>query len=138
MPTFVLDASAILSSIIAEERTDAADRLLLRLTRETAIVPAVWGLEIANALLRAEQHKRIPKGERANILNDLRTLSIEYDDQTVERAWTDILAVAEEHAVSSYDAAYLELALRRKVPLITRDRRMAQVATAVGLETAEV
>lgn len=137
MGSCVLDASAILASVIPDERTDVSDRLLLRLADETAIVPAVWWLEIANALFRVERQKRIPSGERPNIINDLRTLRVAYDDQTAERAWNEILPVAERFAISAYDASYLELAARLKLPLITRDRRMAEVATALGLETAE-
>jgi predicted nucleic acid-binding protein len=103
------------------------------LAETPAIVPALWHLEVGNALLMGERRKRSTNADTTRWLSLLSTLPIVVDDETMTRAWNDTLALARAHKLSVYDAAYLELALRRSLPLASLDANLKAAATVVGV-----
>ena len=133
MTGLVVDASAVLATILKEERTPASEALRHRIAADGAVVPALWWLEVANVLLLAERKGRVAPSERAAALGSLAALPITTDDETASRAWSDTLALAEGHRLTVYDAAYLELALRWRLPLATLDRDLLVAAGACGV-----
>lgn len=130
---FVLDNSIVMAWSFADEVSAYADDVLDRLTTVRTTVPMLWPLEVANALLMGERRKRSTEAETIRWIGILNRLPIVIDDETNTRAWSDTLALARGHKLSAYDAAYLELAVRRKLPLATLDDRLKAAATAVGV-----
>ena len=133
---FVLDCSATLSWIFADEANPAADQLLDDLTAEAqAWVPALWHLELGNVLLGAQRRQRINQAGVEAFLSKLKVYAITIAPETMAHAWDKTLDLALLHQLSTYDAAYLELALRRNLPLATLDTDLIRAAgvTGVGL-----
>jgi predicted nucleic acid-binding protein len=97
------------------------------------VVPVHWPLEVANALLMAVRRARIDAGFRDAALRDLAALPIVLDPETSSRAWHDTLRLADAHRLTAYDAAYLELAHRRALPLATLDAELRAAARAFGV-----
>lgn len=134
MGDFVLDCSATLPWVFADEATPAADELLDRLSGGAcAWVPALWHLELGNVLLGAKRRNRIDQAGIEAFLSQLAIYAIAVDDQTMERAWQKTLDLALQHGLSTYDAAYLELALRRGLPVATLDRELMVAARTCGV-----
>lgn len=134
MGAFVLDCSATLPWVFADEASPAADALLDQLVQgERTWVPALWHLELGNVLLGAKRRNRIDQAGIEAFLSRLAVYDIAVDDQTMERAWQKTLDLALQHGLSTYDASYLELALRRGLPLATLDRQLATAARASGV-----
>jgi predicted nucleic acid-binding protein len=132
--SFVLDGSVALSWYFADEADSYADAVAARFPQVRAFVPAIWPLEIANALLMGERRKRSTAAQAAKWLSYLESLPIEVDDETIHRAWTDVLNLARARQLSAYDAAYLELAFRRGMPLASLDDGLKTAARAVGVQ----
>jgi predicted nucleic acid-binding protein len=128
----VVDASLTLAWLFREEHSRASDQLLERVAEEGAVVPSLWRLETANALQIALRRKRIDAEFRDLAFKSLRNLPIEVDDETDMRAWTDTLRLSDQHGLTLYDAAYLELALRRSLPLAALDRALVEAARKSG------
>lgn len=133
--SFVLDCSAVIPWLFADEANAETDQLLDEMARgETAWVPGIWHLELGNVLLGAMRRKRIdPAGVEAFVFQ-LAELDIEIDSETSAQALGKTLNLAQLHSLSSYDAAYLELAMRRGVALATRDRELAAACRGVGVK----
>jgi predicted nucleic acid-binding protein len=91
--------------------------LLERVAEAGALAPRLWPLEAKNGLLVAERRGRLDAARRYRLVGFLRALPISLDDETADQAWTTTLGLAERPALSAYDAAYLELAQRRRRPL---------------------
>jgi len=122
-----------------EDGADAyATAILERMPELQAHVPPLWPLEVANALLVGERRRRITPAETARLLAILATFPITVDDETVAHAWLDTMHLARAQNLSSYDAAYLELALRRGLPLAALDGKLKTAAQAVGVPLFEV
>lgn len=136
MTGLVVDASAVLATVLKEERTPASVALRERIAVDGAVVPALWWLEVANVLLLAERKGRVASGDRATALGSLAALPITTDAETASRAWSDTLALAEGHRLTVYDAAYLELALRPRLPLATLDEELREAGGVCGVEVA--
>ena len=135
MTSFVLDASVALAWCFDDESTPAAWALLERLRTAPGHVPALWGLEIANILLGAEQRRRITRARTAEFLEILTDLDLRVDADLPGRAFRDVMPLARERRVTTYDAAYLELALRLGLPLATKDKALARAAAEIGIRT---
>lgn len=103
------------------------------LARAEAVVPSLWPLEVANTLVIGERRKRSTEAQATTWLSYQRGLPIKVDDETAVRSWDEILSLARAYQLSAYDAAYLELALRRNLPLATLDDRLKDAAAAVGV-----
>ena len=125
MAGLVLDSSVALAWLLPDERSAAT---LDRVISDRAIVPGLWPLEVGNALLVAQRRKRITSEQRFAALRVLSDLPISVDAETASRAWTDTVALADRHRLTLYDAAYLELAVRRSLPLATFDANLRRAA----------
>ncbi len=130
----VLDSSATLAWVHGDERTPAIDAVFDRVAERGAIVPRLWHLEVANSLTVAVRRKRISVAERADALADLALLDIAVDDETEQHAWTATTHLADLYGLSAYDAAYLELAQRKRLPLVTLDTALIRAAETAGVQ----
>jgi predicted nucleic acid-binding protein len=99
-----------------------------------AWAPAIWRLEVANGLQLGVRRSRIDVAFRDGALADVASLPITTDDETSRRAWSETLVLAERHALTVYDASYLELARRRIMPLATLDNNLRRAASEAGVE----
>lgn len=135
MTSFVLDASVTLAWCFRDESTPAAWRLLDRLRTAPAHVPVLWALEVGNILLGAERRRRITGARIAEFLGILGDLDIRVDPDLPGRAFRDVLPLARERRLTTYDAAYLELATRLGLPLATKDGALASAAAGLGVKT---
>lgn len=131
--SLILDSSATLAWIYGDETTAAIREVFEQVADRGALVPSLWRLEVANSLTVAVRRKRIDAGFREAALVDLGALDIVVDPHTDGRAWTDSLRLADLYGLTVYDAAYLELAARRTLPLATLDREMVKAARAAGV-----
>lgn len=127
---FVLDCSQTMAWIFPDEASPASDALRDSLLHDLAIVPALWHLEVGSVLLGATRRGRIREQDWTRIQAALAALPIEVDHEAPEQVWTAILPLAATHKLSVYDATYLELALRLKLPLATLD---ADLRAACGV-----
>jgi predicted nucleic acid-binding protein len=127
----VLDSSVCLSWFFPDERTAFTDAALDVAASEECWVPSLWRLEFSNALLAAERKRRLTRAERLQTLDEASRLSLRVDAQVHDLR--QISSLADRHALSAYDAAYLELALRLGVPMITLDKGLATAGNAAGL-----
>jgi predicted nucleic acid-binding protein len=125
---FIIDCSLTMTWLFQDEATTATTELLERLATETALVPGLWHLEVTNVLAVAERAGRIRPKESDAFLDDLAGLDIEMDQQAEARAFGHLLPLCRKHQLSSYDATYLDLALRRKLPLGTLDEPLRKAA----------
>jgi predicted nucleic acid-binding protein len=130
---FVLDCSVSLAWYFKDEADRYADAVAARFPGVQAFVPVIWPLEVANAILTGERRKRSTEAQATTWLGYLQSLPITVDDETNSRAWSDVARLARSHNLSAYDAAYLELALRRGLPLATLDDKLKAAAAAVGI-----
>ena len=131
--SLVLDSSATLAWIYSDEVTDGIRRLFDTIADTGALVPALWRLEVANSLTIAVRRGRVDAEFRRAALDDLALLDITTDNQTDTHAWAETLQLADRFRLTLYDAAYLELAHRRGVPLATLDEDLSAAASALGL-----
>jgi len=134
MRALVVDASVVLAWCFPDERSEFAYRILDLLEETPAVVPSLWFVEVANAVLVGERRKRLKSADAARFLKLLQSLMVETDSQTAGRALTDTLALARTWNLSAYDAAYLELAMREGLPLATLDDKLRTAARAAGVE----
>lgn len=135
MSVFVLDCSIAVAWLFDDEASPETDALLDRLKDDGALVPGLWRLELGNVLAHAEQRNRIAAGQIAACLHLLDRLPIVTDAETENRALREILMLARTTNLTTYDAAYLELAMRRNAELATRDKALIRAARGVGVET---
>jgi predicted nucleic acid-binding protein len=134
---FVLDGSVTMVWGFDDEEDDYAIAILNRMPDLQAYVPSLWPLEVANALLVGERRSRTTPADAARFLAILGAFPIAIDDEMVARAWADTMHLARAHNLSAYDATYLELSLRRGLPLATLDDRLKAAAIAVGVALFE-
>jgi predicted nucleic acid-binding protein len=132
--TFVVDASVTLAWCFEDEINASADDVLARLAEESGVAPSVWPLEVANGLRSAERRGRIDERELPGVLRLLAALPIDVEATSLDRALGEVLPLARAVGLSAYDAAYLDLALRRGLPLATVDEYLADAAQAAGVE----
>lgn len=134
MSDFVLDASVALAWCFADQASPGSDALLERLGRgEVAEVPAIWPLELANVLAAAERRRRLSAADIAEAVALFAALDIRIEEDTSRRALNEILGLARREKLSSYDAAYLDLAMRLGLPLATRDAELAAASRRAGV-----
>lgn len=132
----VVDASVALSWCFRDEESDYAAGILRRLARDTAVVPGIWPLEVANGLLVAERRKRLTAAGIMQVRGLLADLPIVVDTTMPAEAFGSVIDVARAYELSAYDAAYLALAMREGLPLATLDGRLTDAARAAGLALA--
>ncbi len=131
---FVLDASVSAAWLLNDESSAYADRLLKRLAGGAeAIVPAIWRYEMANILWVGVRRERLAAADAEQLSQWLAALPISLDPGSVDAVMTGVSSVAALCGMSVYDAAYLELALRRGLPLASLDQRLVAAAKAAGV-----
>jgi predicted nucleic acid-binding protein len=126
--SLVLDSSVTLARLWNDETTDPVRHVFELVVDTGAWVPSLWKLEVANALELDIRRGRHISEFRDGALADLALLPIRIDSETDRQAWGATLGLAEKHRLTLYDAAYLELAVRRHLPLATLDRRLRTAA----------
>jgi predicted nucleic acid-binding protein len=131
--SLVLDSSATLARLWEDETTEAVSRLFELIRDRGAWVPSLWRLDVANALEMDVRRGRHVAEFRDGALADLALLPIQIDLETDRYAWDATLRLAGSHRLTLYDAAYLELALRRQLPLATLDRQLRAAAEDEGI-----
>jgi predicted nucleic acid-binding protein len=129
----VVDASVALAWCFPDESSDYADGVLVALEGKTMLVPAVWGLEIANAVLVGERRKRLNQPEIKQFTSLLEGLSLIQDSRQVASHISEVLPIARTYGLSAYDAAYLELSIRHNAPLATLDEKLQKAVRQAGI-----
>lgn len=131
--SIVVDSSIAVSWVIVDERTAINLAILDRASKEGAVAPVIWPVEVANSLTMAVRRGRMSTALRDRGLADLRKMNVEIDDETLPRAWHATLALADAHGLTVYDATYLELADRRGLPLATLDKALIAAGSKIGV-----
>ena len=132
MTAFVIDCSVAVTWCFEDQATAASDGLLDRLGDEPAAAPAIWPFELGNVLAMAERRGRIDAAQLAECVALLRELPVAIDEESPQRALDEVLALARAEGLTTYDASYLELAMRLGVPLATQDKALRQAAEKLG------
>ena len=128
----VVDCSVFLAWSLADEDEPVATEAMRRVVGAGGVAPGIWWYELRNALLMNERRGRLTAQHVAETLADCAALGIETDGRHDESL---VLGLAREHALSVYDASYLEVASRRRLPLATLDRKLSEAAVAAGVPT---
>lgn len=134
---FVLDNSVAMRWLLASEKEvdqNYAESVLKTLTDADARVPNLWHLEAANVLLAAEKNGNIDAGTAEAFIAHLDSLPLQVDSLTAQQAFNRTLALARAYKLSTYDAAYLELALREGLPLATLDKDLIKAAKKANVQ----
>ena len=132
---FVLDCSVTMAWVFPDEASDITARLRDSLLEDRAFVPSLWPVEVGSVLLSATRRGRIHADEWALIRASLHALPIEIEPVSTLRVWEAALSLADRFHLSVYDATYLELATRMRLPLATLDKSLAEAARTAGIET---
>jgi predicted nucleic acid-binding protein len=132
--SLVLDSSAALAWVYADEATEAVLDIFERVNREVAWIPALWRWEVANALQMNMRRGRHGAAFRDEALSNLACLPIKVETRAEPEAWLGTLVMAERYGLTVYDASYLEIAVRRKIPLATLDRQLRAAAEEEGID----
>ena len=131
MKRFVLDNSVAMRWLLASHnKTDQqyAESVLQCLIDGEALVPHLWHLEAANVLLSAEKQQQLDISEVERFISQLENLPIQLDSLTARQAFNRTLSLSRAYKLSSYDGAYLELAIREGLPLATLDKDLKKAA----------
>src|SRR5262249_19749898 len=128
---FVVDASVTLAWCFEDEATPQTEAILDRLIDDTALVPALWELEVSNVLLIAERRRRLTEAQSARFVALLGKLPIHVDSASVEM--DAVLTAGRRHTLTAYDAAYLVLAEREGIRLATMDAKLRIAAKDAGV-----
>jgi len=130
----VVDSSVFLSSNLIDEEDPSAMAAMDHVVVNGGIAPRIWWYEVRNALLMSERRGRISRQDVAGTLADSRTLRVEIDDFPDE---SSLFALARRFKLTIYDAAFLEVAFRRSLPLATLDKRLQAAARELGVTLFE-
>jgi predicted nucleic acid-binding protein len=125
---FVVDNSIVMGWCFQNEGNHYAEAVLESLETGEALVPAIWPLEVGNVLLVAERKKRLSEASVVRFLALLNSLPITVEQETPERMLKEIVSLARTHELSTYDASYLDLAMRLGLPIATQDASLARAA----------
>jgi predicted nucleic acid-binding protein len=125
---FVVDNSVVMAWCFEDERNPYTEGVLDSLASGEAVVPAIWPLEVGNVLLVAERKGRLSEASVVRLLALLNNLPITVEQETPERMLKETLLLAREHGLSTYDASYLDLAMRLGLPISTQDSSLRRAA----------
>ena len=128
MDRFVVDNSVIMAWCFEDENNDYTESILSALKAAAGLVPSIWPLEITNVLLVAERRKRLSKTDSTRFLSLVNNLPIQVIQEEPERITKEIFTLARDQQLSSYDASYLDLAIRHGLPLATQDEKLRKAA----------
>jgi len=130
----VVDASVALAWCFPDEASEYADGVLVALEGQMVIVPAIWALEITNALSVGERRKRLRQPDIRRFVELLRGLTIAEHSQVIADTAINVLPLAREYGLSAYDAAYLDVAVRQGAPLATLDSALQKAGRSAGIK----
>lgn len=132
----VVDASVVVGWLLGEDTAFELARPVLEVLKSARmLVPAIWQSEIANVLVVRERQKRIDEATFTRSIRLLEDLGPEVDILSATAIFDRVVPLARRHQLTSYDAAYLELALRERAPLATFDAALSRAAEREGVET---
>jgi predicted nucleic acid-binding protein len=133
--SFVADASVAIAWVHPAQATSETEAMLDRLIAgDSLVVPALWPLEVANALTILRRRRKLTADEARNAIEIIRELPVVIDHEAATIAFTRLADLASEHELTVYDATYIELAARRQLPLASNDLRMKQAAIRSGVD----
>jgi predicted nucleic acid-binding protein len=135
--SFVLDNSVTMRWFFGDGKPQElayAGRVLDAMKQDNALVPVTWGLEVANVIAKAEAKGLVTEARSGAFLEMLEGVDIDVDSATFAQALSDTLQLARRYKLSSYDASYLELALRLGMPLATLDEDLQKAAKKAGVK----
>ncbi len=127
---WVIDASVTMPWFFPDEATPFTEGLLDALGNQAIWAPALWVIACTNVRQSAQRRRRINAHRRSEIAAELGELPVRLDPVTPTFIGLDRLAAT--HGLSAYDAAYLELALRKSLVLVSLDERLIAAAKALG------
>ena len=125
---FVVDNSVVMTWCFSDETNKYSDAILDSMNTSTAFVPLIWPLEVGNVLLVAERRKRLSEADSTRFIALIAELPIVIEQEQPERMMKDILALARKHKISTYDASYLDLAMRKGLPIASLDKDLRKAA----------
>lgn len=126
MPALVLDSSIAAAWCFPEERTDYTNAILKAIaTPLEAIAPRLWAYEVRNAVMMGLRRKRITRADALEFLESITGLPIRLADPV---SYDEVFHLANHHALTVYDAAYLDLAIREGLPLASLDKALCKAA----------
>jgi predicted nucleic acid-binding protein len=132
---FVVDASMAIAWVHPSQASAESDAWLTSLEADVdLVVPGIWPLEVSNALLVLERRRKLARGERGRAVAFLRMLPTYVEDIAPDRVFERVTELAHEEMLGVYDACYLELALRRAIPLACKDGGLRAAAIRRGLQ----
>lgn len=132
---WVIDSSVGFAWVHPQQATSETDRLLDEVGQgATVVVPVLWFIEMANGLLVLQRRKKLTPAERKSALRMLSELNLVVDDEAAQTAFKKTSELAEKHGLTVYDATYLEVALRRKLSLASRDEALREAAKRNGIK----
>jgi predicted nucleic acid-binding protein len=132
-PSFVLDTSVTIAFGLSDESSVYAENVLESLEHDMAIVPLIWAREVGNVILKAERLKRISRADGHLFLDLLRDLPILMETEPLHVLLGEIVSLARQEQLSTYDAAYLHLAMRSGLSLATEDQALQAAAKRCGV-----
>jgi predicted nucleic acid-binding protein len=135
--SFVLDTSVTMRWFFGDGKPQElayAGKVLDAMKDASALVPVIWGLEVANVIARAEAKGLVTEARSGEFLALLEGVDIEVDAATFAHALSDTLQLARRYKLSAYDASYLELALRSGIPLATLDEDLQKASKKAGVK----
>ena len=133
MTCFVVDCSITMAWHFEDEKNSYADKVLGILGISEALAPAVWTLEVSNVLLVGEKRGRTTSAKSRRFVALIRSLPIRVVGHSPAQVFDEVLGLARDQNLTSYDAAYLDLARRLEMPIASIDRRIAGAATRLGV-----
>ena len=134
MTPIVIDNSVFLAWCMGDEEEPTAMSAMRHVIEQGGIAPRIWWYELRNALLVNERRGRISPQQVSDTLTDSLALGIAIDDEHDEAL---LFELARRFALTVYDAAYLEVAVRRSLPLATLDHRLREAAAAIGVAVVQ-
>jgi len=138
LSALVADASVALAWLFPDEGSEYADAVLEALKDREVVVPAIWPVEIANAIWVGERRKRIRPQDVRGFIDLLEDLNIVQDSRPFASVLSEVVAISRECGISAYDAAYLDVALRHGAPFATLDKALERAARAAGIEIVKL
>ena len=133
---WVIDSSVGFAWVHPNQATPETDKLLEEVEAgATVVIPALWFVEMANSLLVLQRRKKLTKEERKAALETLSGMNFAVDEEAAKAAFQKTSELAEKYDLTVYDATYLEVALRRNLPLASRDAALISAAKKCGIKT---
>lgn len=138
MTAYVVDASAMLAWCFSDEQPKDPLGVLRELQQAGMAAPAHWPLELTNVIWNSERRGRINTADACSFIQMVEGLRVTIDFETPRRAWSEILALARAEKLTTYDAAYLELAMRLRATLVSKDVDLLRAAKHCGVRTMAI